>query len=270
MTSKEESAANSRLATIRVGTSGYSFADWVGNFYPHYTQQGKMLDYYVTRFPTVEINSTYYRVPHPAVMRNLARKAPDAFDFMVKVPQSFTHRRADFESDITRFIDSIQPIAESGKLAGCLAQFPYSFRQSPVALEHVIRCREAVAPHQLFVEYRHDSWSRRDILLRMASEKLGYVSVDEPELPGLMDRELHATIDTAYVRMHGRNAAGWWVSGEERYNYLYSDEELDDLRKRIERIRNKVKQVYVYFNNCYDGKAAANALSFMQRLETGS
>lgn len=229
-----------------------------------------MLDYYVTRFSTVEINSTYYRIPHPAVMRNMVRKVPDAFDFMVKVPQSFTHRRSDLESDIARFIECIRPLADSGKLAGCLAQFPYSFPQSGGSLEHILRCREAVAPHQLFVEYRHDSWSSRDILQRMAAAKLGYVSVDEPDLPGLMDRELHATIDTAYVRMHGRNAAGWWVSGEERYNYMYSDDELDDLRKRIERIRNKVKQIYVYFNNCYDGKAAANALAFMKRLEAMS
>lgn len=84
---------------IRIGTSGYSFEDWRGEFYPTDVVKGKMLDHYVKFFRTVEINSTYYRIPHPAVMAKIAKKAPDGFDFMVKVPQSFTHRRTELESD---------------------------------------------------------------------------------------------------------------------------------------------------------------------------
>ncbi len=255
-----------RLAEIRVGTSGYSFADWIGPFYPFHIPKGKMLDHYVQHFPTVEINSTYYRIPHPAVMYNMTKKAPPGFDFMVKVPQSFTHRRESMESEILSFRESIRPIAESGKLAGCLAQFPYSFKLSEQNLSHLALCREAISPVPLFIEYRHHSWSSTSLLERMSREEMGYVSVDEPALPNLMDRAIHLTTDTGYVRLHGRNADGWWASGDQRYNYLYSEEELDEWRNKIEAIRNKVARLYVYFNNCYDGKAAVNALDFIKRL----
>ena len=253
-------------ADIRVGTSGYSFADWIGPFYPYHIPKGKMLDFYVQHFPTVEINSTYYRIPHPAVMYNMVKKAPPGFDFMVKVPQSFTHRRDSMASEIDAFKESIRPVVDSGKLAGLLAQFPYSFKRSPEAESHLLACRESVAPAKLFIEYRHSSWSSISVVEKMRREGVGYVSVDEPDLPGLMDRSVHLTTDTAYVRLHGRNADGWWVSGEQRYNYLYSESELEEWRQRIEAIRNKVARVYVYFNNCYDGKAASNALDFIKRL----
>ena len=95
-----KSMMNNKQSDIRIGTSGYSFEDWKGNFYPADVPKGKMLDYYVNFFPTVEINSTYYRIPHPAVMANIVKKAPKGFDFMVKVPQSFTHRRTDLDKDI--------------------------------------------------------------------------------------------------------------------------------------------------------------------------
>ena len=112
---------------VRVGTSGYSFQDWRGNFYPEGIDKGKMLDHYVQHFNTVEINTTYYRIPHPRVFENMVSKAPEGFDFMVKVPQSFTHRRTDLEQDRDCIHQAIAPLVESGKLDGLLAQFPYSF-----------------------------------------------------------------------------------------------------------------------------------------------
>lgn len=256
----------SAQAEIRVGTSGYSFADWIGVFYPYHIPKGKKLDHYVQHFPTVEINSTYYRIPHPAVIYNMVKKTPAHFDFMVKVPQSLTHRRTEIESDIALFRESIRPIIDTGQLAGCLAQFPYSFKRSHEAEEYLLRCREAVAPSKLFVEYRHSSWSTSTVVEKMTADQIGYVSVDEPALPGLMDRNIHLTTDTAYVRLHGRNNDGWWVSGEQRYNYLYSEQEMEEWRAKLEEIRNKVARIYVYFNNCYDGKAAINALEFMKRI----
>ena len=105
-------------AEIRVGTSGYSFDDWRNKFYPADVDKGKMLDYYVRFFRTVEINSTYYRIPHPAIMANIVRKAPAGFDFMVKVPQSFTHRRTDLDRDRLKFVQALKPFEESGKTVG--------------------------------------------------------------------------------------------------------------------------------------------------------
>lgn len=255
---------------VRIGTSGYSFADWIGVFYPYYTPRGKMLDFYVQHFPTVEINSTYYRIPHPSVMHNMAKKAPAGFDFMVKVPQSFTHRRTELDADIASYRQSIQPLSDGGLLAGCLAQFPYSFKNTPHNLQYLSFCRDAVAPHALFIEFRHASWSNASVYDLMHNRTIGYVSVDEPDLPGLIGRDLEVTTDTAYVRLHGRNAQEWWGEGGKRYDYLYTKEELDEWRVKIDEIRDKVRQVYVYFNNCYDGQAVKNALDFMKNIDSES
>ena len=251
---------------IRVGTSGYSFEDWRLAFYPHDVDKSKMLDYYVGRFRTVEINSTYYRIPHPAVMANIAKKAPPGFDFMVKVPQSFTHRRVDLEKDVAAFRESIRPMQESGKLSGLLAQFPYSFKFSVDALDYVAICRDAVFPNPLHVEFRHNGWVNRTMYDRLKSEQIGYVCVDEPQLGGLLKPDSFATTNTGYLRLHGRNSEQWWDGGERRYDYRYSRSELVDWKSKLLKLLTKVDKIYVYFNNCYEGKAASNALEFQEML----
>ncbi|MEW6412855.1 MAG: DUF72 domain-containing protein [Candidatus Zixiibacteriota bacterium] len=257
---------NDKQAEIRIGTSGYSFEDWKGTFYPKDIDKGKMLDYYIRFFPTVEINSTYYRIPHPAVMANIVKKAPDGFDFMVKVPQSFTHRRSDLEDDVARFREAIKPFEESGKLSGLLAQFPYSFKFSPDSLDYIAVCRDAVAPNELFVEFRHNGWVNRQMYDRLKAEAIGYVCVDEPQLPGLLNPDLFATTNTAYVRLHGRNKDQWWGGGPLRYDYSYSDEELKEWKEKLEKIKSKVARIYIYFNNCHLGQATANATRFSDML----
>ncbi len=252
---------------IRVGTSGYSFEDWRGEFYPKEIEKGKMLDHYTRFFRTVEINSTYYRIPHPAVMANIVKKAPEGFDFMIKVPQSFTHRRRDIDKDVEQYREALKPFDESGKLAGLLAQFPYSFKFSADSLDYVSIVRHAVAPHPLYVEFRHNSWVNRTMYDRFRAENIGYVCVDEPHLTGLLEPDLFATTDTAYARLHGRNAEKWWDGGPLRYDYDYSKEELEEWRGKIQKIQDKVKKIYIYFNNCHLGQAAKNAREFMQLLD---
>ena len=251
---------------VRVGTSGYSFQDWRGNFYPEKIDKGKMLDHYVQHFCTVEINSTYYRIPHPRVFENIARKAPDGFDFMVKVPQSFTHRRTDLEPDRTSFLRAIRPLADSGKLAGLLAQFPYSFKYSQDSLDYLSICKEAVSPHSLFVEFRHNGWVNRTMYDYFRAEQIGYVSVDEPKLNGLLNPDCFATTDTAYIRLHGRNAEQWWDGGPLRYDYYYSEDELQYWKEKIRKTMKKVKATYVFFNNCHLGQAVRNASQFVEML----
>lgn len=252
---------------IRVGTSGYSFEDWKGQFYPPEIPKGNMLDHYVLHFNTVEINSTYYRIPHPAVMHNIVKKAPAGFDFIVKVPQTFTHRRNELEKDLARFREAIEPVVEAGCLSGLLAQFPYSFKFSSDALEYVVLCAEAVAPQQLFVEFRHASWVNRTMYDRLRGAGIGYVCVDEPQLRGLLQPDFFTTGDTGYVRLHGRNADKWWDGGDLRYDYEYSDAELNEWREKLERSKSKMRRLYVFFNNCHRGQAAQNAREFMSLIE---
>ena len=251
---------------IRIGTSGYSFDDWKDNFYPEKIEKGKMLDHYVKYFPTVEINSTYYRIPHPAVMYNIVNKAPENFDFIIKVPQSFTHRRTDLEKDVQLFGDALKPFQERNKLSGLLAQFPYSFKYSQNGLDYISIIRDAIAPEKLFVEFRHNSWVNRAMYDYLKKEQIGYVCVDEPPLQGLLNPDAFATTDIAYIRLHGRNKEQWWNGGDLRYDYNYSETELTDWRDKTIKLSAKVKKVFIFFNNCHHGQAAKNALFFKEML----
>lgn len=251
---------------IKIGTSGYSFDDWKGTFYPADIKKGKMFDYYVKHFSVVEINSTYYRIPHPAVMANIEKKSPEDFEFIVKTPNTVTHKRKDIETAVKEFNNCLEPMAEPGKLKGLLAQFPYSFKFSQVNLDYVRYCRELLKQYPLFVEFRHNSWVNRQMYDAFKVGDIGYVSVDEPQLPGLLKPDAFNTTDSAYIRLHGRNAGMWWDGGPLRYDYDYSPEELEEWKKKIEKLQEKARKVYIFFNNCHLGQAVKNAREMMQLL----
>lgn len=252
---------------IRIGTSGYSFADWVGVFYPETIAKGKMLDFYAEHFDTVEINSTYYRIPHPKVLENMVKKTSADFEFMVKTHSSATHQRKDLQSETPKYLEAIKPIADSFKLKGILAQFPWSFKRSPENQDYLKKCREALAGYPLFVEFRHNSWTKQEIFDLLKSLDIGYVCVDEPQLSGMVDSVAVATTGTGYVRLHGRNADKWWNGGPLRYDYLYSDAELSEWSGKIRKLAENTEKVYVFFNNCHEGQAVTNARRILEMLD---
>jgi uncharacterized protein YecE (DUF72 family) len=242
---------------IRIGTSGYSFDDWRGNFYPARINRGKMLDHYANYYNTVEINSTYYRIPHPAVMYNMVKKTKPEFEFTVKVNQNMTHERKEIDKPTAELLEAVRPIADRGQLHGLLAQYPFSFKYSPTNLDYLKRCHDLLHPHQMFIEFRHDSWLRREMFDFLRERGIGYVSVDGPRLRGLLPPDLITT---------GRNAEKWWDGGPERYDYLYNDAELEEWRKKIEDLEDQVKKTYIFFNNCHLGQAVKNARQMKQKL----
>jgi len=201
---------------ILIGTSGYSFPDWVGPFYPPGTDRRQMLDYYAHEFRAVEVNSTYYRIPPPSTIDAMERKTPPGFEFVVKVHHDMTHERS-LDPDLYRsFTRAVDPLRMAGKLSGVLAQFPYAFRRSPENQSFLVEMKRRLPDAPLFVEFRHASWIRDDLFPWLEEHGLGYVSVDEPELPGLVPPVARATGDVGYVRFHGRNKANWWGAGEGR------------------------------------------------------
>lgn len=254
---------------IKIGTSGYSFEDWRGTFYPDDIEKGKMFDHYLKYFPTVEINSTYYRIPHPAVMANIEKRSPDGYEFIVKAPQAVTHKRREIEDAVAEYRECLKPIEEAGKLKGVLAQYPYSFKYSQDNLEYLKYIKELMEPHPVYVEFRHDSWVNRSMYNYFRKNKIGYVAVDEPPLRGLLKPDLFSTTDTAYIRLHGRNAEQWWDGGPLRYDYDYSSEELDEWKDKIRKLegKGKTKRMYVFFNNCHLGQAVKNAREMMKMLD---
>lgn len=254
------SATPAGESTIHVGTSGYSFADWVGPFYPPGTRSADFLGHYARQFGCVEVNSTYYRIPHPRVLEAMERKTPEGFRFIVKLNQAMTHEGSDDPALYRDFLAVLEPLKLAGKYHGVLAQFPWAFRRTDAAKAHLERMRERLPGEPLWVEFRHDSWMHPKLPDWLRERSLGYCAVDEPALPGLVPPVTHLTTETGYVRFHGRNAATWWGrGGGDRYDYDYAERELEEWVTRIRALADKAKQTYLFFNNCHAGQAARNA-----------
>ena len=254
--------------TLKIGTSGYSFNDWVGSFYPDDIQKGKMLDYYCKIFDTVEINSTYYRVPHSTVFYHLSKKTQDDFEFIVKLNKETTHIRKEGVEAVGAVIQSVEPIIETGKLKGFLAQFPWSFKNTPDARQYLVTIKKRCGEIPLYVEFRNNSWVNDSVYSFIKEHDIGYCCVDEPALKGLIPPQNISTSDTGYVRFHGRNELTWWDSSKgDRYDYLYSEKELADWLEKIRGLREKTSKTYLFFNNCHQGHAVKNAKMLIDMLQ---
>lgn len=267
-----EPASERRLAAVAghpvlVGTSGFSFPDWDGAFYPRGLPSGERLGFYARYFPAVEVNSTYYGIPPPPVMRQMAEKTPPGFEFVVKANQRLTHEPEAPEAVHRDFLRCLEPLREAGRCHGVLAQFPWRFRNTPAARRQLLELRARFGDLPLFVEFRHDSWAVEEVFHSLAASGIGYCSVDEPGLPGLMPPLARLTGDTAYVRLHGRNAGNWWGRGTgDRYDYDYRREELEEWLVKIRELAERASKTYVFFNNCHAGHAARNARLMMDML----
>lgn len=254
---------------IRIGTSGFRYDDWVGRFYPPDLPRREWLTYYARQFPTVEINSTFYRIPSPATFEQMARRVPATFDFVVKANRDLTHS-GEYRPDLfAAFREAIAPLREQGKLGGVLAQFPWSFHYGRENLGYLERLRDELAPVATVIEFRNREWVRDDVFEALAALGLGFCCVDEPRLKGLMPPICRATSPIGYVRFHGRNAAKWWhhEQAHERYDYRYSEAELCEWLPCLERLENETERVYVFFNNHYLGQAGENARMLAQLLQ---
>lgn len=251
---------------IRVGTSGYSFRDWVGPFYPPGTPARDMLSIYARRFGVVEINSTYYRLPRPEVTAAMVERTPPGFLFAVKAPGELTHGGSLDPELLAAFEAVLAPLAQAGRLAGVLAQFPYRFRAGEDERAYLRAVHSGLQRHPLFVEFRHASWARRSTFALLDELKVGFCAVDEPRLRGLFPPIVRPTGPVGYVRLHGRNTRDWWEGGSRRYDYLYSDDELREWAGAIRALDEKSRETFVFFNNCHAGQAAQNALRMEEIL----
>jgi uncharacterized protein YecE (DUF72 family) len=247
---------------ILIGTSGFSYEDWRGHFYPREIPKREMLPYYAQFFSTVEINSTYYALPHPATFVQMSRKVPADFQFVVKAHKDMTHSGGELNREaFAVFRRSLEPIAERGQLGCVLAQFPWSFKPGRANEAYLGAFREELPAIPVAVEFRNAGWASDQTLALLRELDMGFCCVDEPRLPGLMPRVAAATARIGYVRFHGRNAQKWWKHEHayERYDYLYSEDELQEWVGKIRQLGGLTEQLFVFFNNHYEGKAGQNA-----------
>jgi uncharacterized protein YecE (DUF72 family) len=262
---------------IRVGTSGYSFKDWLGEVYPAGLKDREMLSYYEREigFDTVEINYTYYRQPNARTLDAMSRKTSDDFGFVVKANRTMTHdmldpntwRYADNEAAFGEFLEGIRPIVDNGKLMCVLAQFPPFFQPRRHAYDYLKTFKDRMAQIPVVVEFRSRTWLNDEAFGFLEKSRLGYCVVDEPSdrFPKLVPFEPRRTSKIAYFRMHGRSEQ-WYSSSEDRYNYLYSEGELRGFLPSIEQLAGEAEQTLIFFNNCHAGSAARNAAMMKELL----
>ena len=286
---------------IRIGTSGWSYpagrGSWNGIFYPRAgTRRGRRFDelaYYADHFNTVEVNSTFYRLPSVATARSWAERTPHGFEFSVKLYQAFTHPGmmvgtsgaqeppAGLEKappvpvvtaqDVDEFRDSIEPLAQAGKLGAVLAQFPPSYKQTPQTVDYLEWLLRSLADYAVAVELRDRTWSDSlaTTLALLNQHRAAWVQIDEPKFRlSVRQNRLPNVSEVYYMRLHGRNAERWWKheKSEDRYDYLYSPDELKPFAETAAAVRTIVRKAYLYLNNHFAAKAVADALELKHQL----
>lgn len=282
--------------TILVGTSGWSYDDWVGRFYPVELarKKGEWLSYYSEFFSTAEINSTFYRPPNDFQVRSWINKVKgrEGFEYSVKMPELVTHKSL-VERDLKKaefFAASfektcVQPLAKAGLMGCALLQLSPYFRNEGNALDALKDLLDSLSPgeYNYAVEFRHWSWmneSRNELdtaaLEALKERNVANVLLDGPGLP--VTRE--ETADHAYVRFHGRNYDIWFKSKEKakdsgaaeddhrlnRYDYFYDTKQLESWMPRIKEAEIKAAKVRIYFNNHARAKSIKNAFQLMDML----
>lgn len=241
---------------VFLGTSGWSYKEWVG---PFYTKEDKsLLRAYTKVFKTVEIDSTFYRYPSKGMVMGWTKYSPEGFVFTAKLPQLITHEKKldlsqGVEEDLQRFVEVMEPLWLSGKLGCMLVQLPPRLNYQLKEMEAFFK----ILPTQVrfAVEFRDHSWMRQETWTLLEKYKVAYTVVDEPLLPP----EVHVTSNIAYFRWHGRGTRPW-------YNYRYPAEELEPWIPKFKETTRKVDKVYGYFNNHYHGYAVENCLQVLEML----
>lgn len=246
---------------IRIGTSGYSYDDWVGPFYPGDLNKSDRLVYYAGEFDTTELNFSYYRQPNPWILERIAAKVPDGFVFTIKAFRGLTHEREDNASEFQTFVEALQTLREQEKFGCILAQFPYSFHARPENRHYLRQLRDRLGELPVVVELRNRAWITEETFELLRAMELGFCCVDEPRLNGLLPPIAEATASVAYVRFHGRNAGKWWRHDEpwERYDYTYSKEELEEWVPKIQKLEERAGTTFVFANNHWQGQAVDTA-----------
>ena len=256
---------------ILIGTSGFSYNDWVGPVYPPDLPKEDWLRFYSQEFPTCELNFTYYRIPGTRTLERIADKVPDGFLFAVKAFQGITHDREEPAPLIQQFVSAVRPLQEAQKFACILAQFPHSFHATDDNRAYLRLVRDGFGDVPVVVEFRSRDWVSEDTFGELRALDLGFCCVDQPRLRGLIPPVSVATGPVAYVRFHGRNAAKWWRHDEawERYDYAYSDEELMEWVPQIRQLDQEAPLTLVYMNNHWQGQAVGTARQLRTLLEGG-
>jgi len=247
------------LKNVFIGTAGFSYRDWQGNFYPQFCPPADFLRCYATAFATVELDSTFYRIPTRQTLEKWGRMTPDNFKFAAKFPRTVTHE-GDLDARVEEADRFIEVMASLGdKLGPLLMQFPPSFRPDR---REVLQALLGRVPNQvrLAVELRDPTWLDDGTLDLLKRRDAALCLIEYPGMPRLAVQ----TSDFLYIRFLGDRYA---ITEDFSYVRQGRSEELDHWAEVAERFAGENLDIYAYFNNHFSGHAPSTAVEFRERLE---
>ncbi len=251
---------------ILVGTSGFDYSDWRGPVYPEGLPKHSWLPYIAGQFSAIELNFSYYAMPKASHLSSMVERSEGRITFAIKAHKSMTHDRIASDMDYRAFNEAIRPLREANRLGAVLAQFPNAFSQCEENRVYLKKLVDNIGP-PLAVELRRAEWATPAIVKWLKRIGVGYVCVDEPQIPGLIPPDAHCAASPAYVRFHGRNSEKWYHHDRagERYDYRYRYDELRPWANKIKSLEQQAGYVLVFFNNHFQGKAveAAKAMKIL-------
>jgi uncharacterized protein YecE (DUF72 family) len=279
-TTPESSTATASLGTLRVGPAGWSYPDWAGFVYPARRPKGfHEAAYLADFFDTIEINTSFYqplRPDHAAQWLDRVVANP-RFLFTAKLWQRFTHdvsaagsvSSAEDERAVRAGFDILRT---ANKLGAVLLQFPFSFHRTKETIAALIATLKRFADYPLIVEVRHSSWNLPDTLALLRELNVGFCNIDQPIIGSSLTPSAQTTSSVGYVRLHGRHYDTWFTDetstpAHERYNYLYSSEELAPWITRVCKVSGHARNTFVITNNHFQGKSVVNALQLISILK---
>jgi uncharacterized protein YecE (DUF72 family) len=256
------------MASYYIGTAGWSYVDWEGIVYPlKHDSRFHPLPFLARYINIIEVNSTFYRPPTMQLSLSWVKKILPFPDFLlsVKLHQLFTHIRKDFsQKDVDAFKHGIEPLVAAGRLASLLLQFPWSYVNTTAHTDYLLGLFKLFSGYPLALEVRHSSWDDYNFYKLLKQQAICFCNIDQPVLRNSIKPGAVVTNPKfSYVRLHGRNYKDWFredAGRDERYNYLYTTDELEEWVEKIKELGKDTDRVYVITNNHYRGQALANAL----------
>jgi uncharacterized protein YecE (DUF72 family) len=263
---------------VRVGPAGWSYADWSGIVYPKRKPRGfHEAAFLAEYFDTIEINTSFYQPVRPDHCRLWLGyvAANPRFLFTAKLWQRFTHETgpgAEAGVEDERAVRAgFDILRDAGRLGAVLIQFPFSFHRTPENVAFLERLLKRFADYPLVVEVRHATWNDKSFYELLHERGVGFCNIDQPVIGRSLKPSERTTAGVGYVRLHGRRNDTWFsddpeTPSHERYNYLYSEAELEPWVERIAHVAEHSKSTFVVTNNHYQGKGIVNALQLIHAL----